>query len=120
MHYLTHTKTYLSDVFNIKLDIKSKLNVMFRKHCFLGNRIPAQAAQSTSKTGSFLVSAAKEVYMPLDTYMLNEHLNMTKYTQEVKQVWVETCYLQILKWFISMYSLIGPLKRLKTQHYLMC
>lgn len=63
-HY-THTKTYLSDVFNVKLDVKSKLNVMFGKHCFFGNGVPAQATQSTSKTGSFLISTAKEECMPL-------------------------------------------------------
>lgn len=71
----TNTKTYLSDVFNVKLDIKGKLNVMFGKHCFLGNGVPAQPAQSTSKTGSFLVSTAKEVCVPLNAVIFKYSYN---------------------------------------------
>ncbi len=56
-----HAKTYLCDVLNIKLDIKGKLNVMFRQHCILGNRVPAQPAQSTSKTGPVLISTAEYI-----------------------------------------------------------
>lgn len=56
----SHNTCYLSDVFNIKLDVKGEFDVVLGEDGLVRLTVPAQATEGASVAGPLFVSATKK------------------------------------------------------------